>query len=102
MLRKTGFEVTEAGDGSAVIGLLRASGSRIDVILLDLTIPGLGSSKIVAEAAKIKPNVRVILTSAYSEETIVNEMNVLQIRSFIRRPFQFAEVVQTLGKAFSA
>ncbi|HEY6339877.1 MAG TPA: ATP-binding protein [Bryobacteraceae bacterium] len=102
MLRKTGFEVIEAGDGFAAIDLLRASGSKIDVILLDLTIPGPGSSEVVAEAAKIKPDVRVILTSAYSEEATAGEMNAPQIRSFIRKPFKFAELVQTLGKAFSS
>jgi two-component system, cell cycle sensor histidine kinase and response regulator CckA len=102
MLRNTGFEVIEAGDGSAAIDVLRASGSKIDVILLDLTIPGPGSSEVVAEATKIKPGVRIILTSAYSEEASVGEMKAPQIRSFIRKPFQFAELVQTLGKAFSS
>jgi DNA-binding response OmpR family regulator len=40
MLRKTGFEVLEAADGSSAIDILRADGDKIDVILLDLTIPG--------------------------------------------------------------
>jgi hypothetical protein len=40
MLRKTGFAVLEAADGVAAIELLRASGRKIDVILLDMTIAG--------------------------------------------------------------
>src|SRR5215510_12138164 len=37
MLRKTGFKVFEAADGSSAIGLLRADGGKIDVMLLDMT-----------------------------------------------------------------
>jgi hypothetical protein len=46
MLRKTGFEVFEAGDGSSAIDLLRANGGKIDVILLDMTIPGASSHEV--------------------------------------------------------
>ena len=40
MLRKSGLEVFEAASGSAAIDLLRAKGGEIELILLDLTIPG--------------------------------------------------------------
>ena len=39
MLRKNGFEVFEAADGSSAIDLLRANRRKVDVILLDMTIP---------------------------------------------------------------
>jgi len=62
MLRKTGFEVLEAANGSAAIELLRAKGSKIDVILLDITIPGASSREVVAEAAQARPDATVVLT----------------------------------------
>ena len=58
MLRKTGFEVFEAADGSSAIDLLRADGDKIDVILLDMTIPGASSHEIVAQAANAKPDIK--------------------------------------------
>ena len=51
MLRQRGFEVLEAADGSVAINLLRANRGKIDVILLDMTIPGASSREFVAEAA---------------------------------------------------
>ena len=96
MLRKTGFEVFEAADGSSAIDLLRANGGKIDVMLLDMTIPGASSHEVVAEAANAKPDIRVILTSAYSHETMVEAMSPPQIRSFIRKPFQFGDLLNTL------
>ena len=58
MLRKSGFEVFEAANGSSAIDLLRANGGKIDVILLDMTIPGASSDEVVAEAAKARPDIK--------------------------------------------
>jgi PAS domain S-box-containing protein len=102
MLRKSGFEVFEAADGSSAIDLLRADGSRVDVILLDMTIPGASSHEVVAAAANAKPNIRVILTSAYSQETIADAMSPPQIRSFIRKPFQLGDLLKTLRSSLSS
>jgi signal transduction histidine kinase/CheY-like chemotaxis protein len=101
MLRKTGFAVLEAADGAAAIELLRANGRKIDLILLDMTIPGASSHELVAEAAQARPNTRVILTSAYSQEMLTPLMNASQIHGFIRKPYQLGDLAQTLRKASS-
>ena len=49
------------------------------MILLDMTIPGASSREIVDEAANINPKIRVILTSAYSQEMIAGAMDELVI-----------------------
>ena len=95
MLRKKGFEVLEAANGSAAIDLLRANGGNIDLILLDMTIPGAPSSEVVAEAGKVRPDIKVVLTSAYSQE-IAGAMNAPQISGFIRKPFQLGDLVKKL------
>jgi CheY-like chemotaxis protein len=101
-LRNAGFTVFEVADGTAAIDLLRAKGSRIDVILLDITIPGASSHEVVAETAQVRPDVRVILTSAYSQEMLTPYMNGAQIQGFIRKPYRLGDLVQTLRKAASA
>jgi CheY-like chemotaxis protein len=102
MLRKSGFEVLEAADGTSAINLLRAHGTRIDAILLDMTLPGASSHEIVAEAANAKPDIRVILTSAYSREIVEGSMSAPQIRSFIRKPFQFGDLLKVLRNSLSS
>ena len=100
MLRKAGFTVFEAADGASAIARLRADGDKVDVMLLDLTIPGASHHEVVAEAAKAKPNIGVILTSAYGQE-MIGETSPLQIRGFIRKPFQFGDLLNTLRNALS-
>jgi len=101
MLRNTGFEVFEVGDGSSAIDLLRANGGNVDLILLDMTIPGAPSSEVVAEAAKVGPDIKVVLTSAYSQEMIAGAMNAPQISGFIRKPFQLGDLVKKLKNALA-
>jgi PAS domain S-box-containing protein len=96
MLYNAGFGVFEAADGTSAIDLLRASGGRIDAILLDMTIPGASSREIIAEAANVRPDVRVIMTSAYSQEMIGDAMSPPQVRGFIRKPFPFADLLKLL------
>jgi CheY-like chemotaxis protein len=95
-LRMNGFDVFEAADGSLAIDLLRANGSKIDAILLDMTIPGASSRDVLAEAANVRPDIRVVLTSAYAQEMFSGATNGPQICGFIRKPFQLADLLKTL------
>jgi DNA-binding response OmpR family regulator len=102
MLRKSGFEVLEAADGTSAIELLRANGTEIDTVLLDMTLPGASSREVVEAAANVRPNIKVILTSAYSQEMIKGSMRAPQIRSFIRKPFQIGELLNLLRSSLSS
>jgi CheY-like chemotaxis protein/two-component sensor histidine kinase len=96
ILRRSGLEVFEIANGSAAIDLLRARGDEIELILLDLTIPGCSSQEVVAEAARARPDVKVILTSAYAEEVAMRMMSHPLVCGFIRKPFKLGDLVQTL------
>jgi CheY-like chemotaxis protein len=100
MLRKSGFEVFEAADGSSAIDLLRGDRGKIDAILLDMTIPGASSREVLAEAANACPNVQVVLTSAYSQEMIAGAMSLPQVRGFIRKPFLLRDVLKMLQSSW--
>jgi DNA-binding NtrC family response regulator len=102
MLRKTGFQVFEAAEGSSAIKLLRRDGAKIDVVLLDMTMPGASGREIIAAAVQAKPDVKLVLTSAYSQEMIASSMSAPQIHSFIRKPFQFADLLKTLRSSLSS
>jgi len=96
MLRKWGLEVLETASGSAAIDLLRTRGGEIDLMLLDLTIPGAPSQEVLAEAALQLPKLKVLLTSAHSEEVAKPIMGVPLVCGFIRKPFRIADLAQQL------
>jgi nitrogen-specific signal transduction histidine kinase/CheY-like chemotaxis protein len=96
MLRKNGFSILEAGDGTASIDLLRSHQGTIDLILLDATISGASSREVIAEVQRIRPDMKIILMSAYSNAMAMPSPNAPQIKAFIRKPFQVADLVQVL------
>jgi DNA-binding NtrC family response regulator len=102
MLGKAGFGVLEVDNGSDAIELLRAKGGAIDVLLLDLTLPGAPSHEVLAEAVQAGPNMKVILTSAYNEDIANAVLKAPQVRGFVRKPFQFGYLVRTLRRVLSS
>ena len=99
MLRNSGFAVFEAAEGTAAIDILRANWARVDAILLDMTIPGASSREIVAEAVQRRPDIKVLLTSAYTREMIAGEMTAPQIRGFLRKPFPLHDLLREIRSA---
>jgi signal transduction histidine kinase/CheY-like chemotaxis protein len=101
MLRTKGLSVLEAGDGIAAIDLFRANQSGIGVVLLDLSLPGMGGKDVLAELRRIRPDVKVILTTAYSEEMAVNTIGGHHHWAFIRKPYRIADLTKLLRDALS-
>jgi two-component system, cell cycle sensor histidine kinase and response regulator CckA len=96
MLRSRGFEVTEAMDGDAALELIR-SPNDINVMLLDMTLPGASSRQVLEEARSMRPNLKVILTSAHTKETVDAYFAGLRVEHFIRKPFRILDLVSLLG-----
>jgi CheY-like chemotaxis protein len=101
ILRKEGFTVIEAGDGSAAIDHLRDLTLDIDVMLLDMTIPGVPSLSLMEAAARLRPSAKVVLTSAYSQDTVGQTGPSSQVKGFIRKPFRVNELMDVLRTALA-
>jgi two-component system cell cycle sensor histidine kinase/response regulator CckA len=101
-LQKRGFSVMEAGDGSSAMDLMRAHLYDIDVMLLDVTLPGISSRDILEEAQRTRPSLKVILSSAYDKKTVDASFSGLRITHFIRKPFQLVDLAGVLQDALSS
>lgn len=99
MLRKERFTVIEASDGTAGASLFLAKEPEIDVVLLDLTLPGMSGQDVLEELQRIRPDVKVVLTSAYSRDTAFSSIGEQHLWSYIRKPYRFGEVLSVLRMA---
>jgi PAS domain S-box-containing protein len=101
-LRRMGFDVFEAADGVTAVNLLRENSGRVGVMLLDMTLPGPSTDEIIAVAAEARPDIRVIMTSAYSEEVVRSAATAHQICGFVRKPFRFEDLLKALQGSLSS
>jgi DNA-binding response OmpR family regulator len=99
MLRRTGFTVFEAADGEAGASLFRDKASEIDVVLLDLTLPGLSGGEVFSELQRLQPDVTVIVTSAYSREQAQATLGERTPWFYIRKPYQFDDLTDVLRES---
>jgi two-component system, cell cycle sensor histidine kinase and response regulator CckA len=103
MLRKRGYSVIEANDGTSGLDLIFTHRDDIDLLLLDVTLPGRASSRDVFEGAqRTRPGLKVILTSAYGQEDIDAAFAGTGIEYFIRKPFVLADLVALIQHALSS
>jgi len=103
LLRKRGYSVIEADDGASALDLIRAHAGDLDVILLDVTLPGGASSRDVFDAAqRTQAGRKVILTSAYGREDIDALFAGAGVEHFIRKPFVLADLVALIHHVLSA
>jgi len=101
-LQKRGFSVVEASDGSAAMDLIHANTEGINVVLLDFTLPGLSSREVFEETQRIQPDLKIVLTSAYSKETVEASFAGLRVAHFIRKPFQLDGLMAVLNDVLAS
>jgi signal transduction histidine kinase/FixJ family two-component response regulator len=72
MLEDFGFTVIQAPGGAEALAILE-QGTAIDLLLTDVVMPGEISGRVLAErAAEVKPGLKVLFTSGYTENAIVH------------------------------
>ena len=92
MLRMKGYQVIEAADGTEALTLLREHKDPIAVVLLDVTLPGAPSREVFAEARHVRPDIKVIVTSAYAEDKVNSSLPGMVFDSFLRKPYRLADL----------
>ncbi len=100
MLRKGGFSVLEASDGETALELIRTQAEDIAVVLLDLTLPGTSSREVFNELRRSRPRAKVILTSAYGQESAAASLVAQSHEEFIRKPYHLKELAAVVRSAF--
>lgn len=87
MLAENGYRVVTAKDGFEALENYRKIGSQIDLVILDFTMPGMHGDQVFEELRKINPNVAVVLSSGFADQTKLNRMFAQGLKEFIAKPY---------------
>jgi PAS domain S-box-containing protein len=97
MLQSLGCTVSSFSDGHAALDYFRAEHLVVDVVILDLMMPGVPSMETLAGLQKVDPHVQVLLASGYSEDGQAQAMLALGARAFMHKPFSMAVLAGQVG-----
>ena len=67
-LHQLGYAVLEADSGEAALELCEQRQGKIDLVMTDLVMPGMGGQAMARQLAERFPNVRILFTSGYTED----------------------------------
>ncbi|MBL8142329.1 MAG: PAS domain S-box protein [Acidobacteria bacterium] len=84
-LRRLGYTVRIAANGDEAI--MRAQAGGIDLLLTDVVMPGINGQELATRLRAAHPDLRVLFTSGYTENTIAHHGVVDPHTDFIGKPF---------------
>src|SRR6185369_9038846 len=90
ILAREGHEIIAANDGQAAIS--RLAGSKIDLVITDLKMPRMTGIELLAEVKKLKPDVPVVLMTAFASVQTAVEAMKLGAYDYIQKPFDGDEI----------
>ena len=98
VLEQEGMSVLRAEDGARGIALFREAGERVDVVLLDLSMPGLSGEETFHRLVELDPAVRVILSSGYDSDEAKGRFGTGRPAGFIQKPYRPEQLMAEIGR----
>lgn len=96
MLERLGFEVITAVDGIDACKQYEDNMSKIQLVLLDLTMPQRDGEETYREMRRLNSKVRVILTSGFTEQEITARFAGKGLAGFIQKPFSMSDLTEKI------
>lgn len=96
ILELEGLQVVSAANGRDGIELYRAQRVDIQLVILDLSMPGISGAETLEALQQINPAIRVILSSGYSEEEVNQRIQGQSGVTFIQKPYSFGTLAKTV------
>ena len=98
ILKMENMGVLTAANGDAGIALYKDRANEIDLVLLDLSMPGKSGQDTFKELQQYDPNVRILLSSGYSEADATRGFASPPLVGFLQKPYRLDTFVQRLQK----
>ncbi|MBC2745287.1 MAG: PAS domain S-box protein [Desulfosarcina sp.] len=98
MLEKLGYRVVVAKDGAQAVDTVKMKGDTIDLVIIDLIMPGMDGGKAFDLIREIQPAIPVILISGYALSGQANYIMQRGCNGFIQKPFNISKLSQKVRK----
>jgi PAS domain S-box-containing protein len=95
-LKEFGYKVILAENGEEAIATYTEKRNDIDLIVMDLGMPGMGGQKCLAELKKINPQIKVIIASGYSSTEQIEELISTGANGFVAKPYKLKNMLDTI------
>ena len=99
-LTRFGYRVLEAGDGGSALAAMQAADPPVDLVILDLVLPG-GGAGIFELLKAVRPDVRVLISSGYSPDADAARGLAQRVEGFLPKPYELGQLRTAVSQALS-
>ncbi|MCX5856105.1 MAG: response regulator, partial [Deltaproteobacteria bacterium] len=101
MLEFLGYPVYAAGNGQEAVAVYMEKSEEIDLVILDMIMPGISGGETFDRLREINSDIRVILSSGYSIEGEAQEILSRGCNGFLQKPFQLEKLSRKVREVLS-
>ncbi|MEW6262595.1 MAG: response regulator [Thermodesulfobacteriota bacterium] len=94
MLESQGYLVRTAGSGEEALAVYREMSGGVDLIMLDLGMPGMGGANCLKQLLSQDPDMKIVIASGYSANGQVKATLESGARAFIRKPYRLNDMLR--------
>jgi PAS domain S-box-containing protein len=96
-----GYDTIVAGDGEEGVNVFRERPNEIDLVMLDFKMPKMNGVETFGELIRIKPDVRVMLCSGYTEDVVMQSFPGQRPAVVLHKPYNMEELKTELDRLLS-
>jgi two-component system, cell cycle sensor histidine kinase and response regulator CckA len=93
-LEQFGYTVLTARNGEDAVEIYSRQGKQIDLVILDLGMPGMGGDKCLKELLRINPSVKVLIASGYAATQTVQSVLEAGASGFMAKPYRLEDMLK--------
>jgi CheY-like chemotaxis protein len=96
MIKTLGYTVLTASNGADAVQVYQAMGDQIDMVILDMIMPGMGGAETYERLTVLDRKVKVLLSSGYSIDGKATDILNKGCDGFIQKPFNLKKLSQKI------
>jgi DNA-binding NtrC family response regulator len=98
ILALRGIQAAVAEDGRTALQIYRERMAEIDLVILDLSMPGMSGEETFRHMRQINPNVTVLLSSGYTQAEATRGFVDQGLAGFIQKPYTSGELLEKVAQ----
>jgi PAS domain S-box-containing protein len=98
ILEKQGYRVLSAQHGREAMDIATSEDGEIDLVLTDVVMPGMNGRGLVERLAGIRPHMKSLYMSGYTDDDIIRRGFIEPSKSFLQKPFTSEALLLTVRK----
>jgi two-component system cell cycle sensor histidine kinase/response regulator CckA len=100
-LAALGYATLEADNATRALDVLASHDGTIDLLLTDLVMPGIDGRELASEAVRVRPSLRVLFMSGYTEHVAIHTHQLSPDEHFVEKPFTASMLASSLRRALA-